>query len=534
MNQVKSAALFAAFALIFCGLAFALNYHYFSDTELTRFGERVKFWHGDTLAGPVRSNDTIAIMQSPVFLDFVITSAPDFLHGAAYQPIFLGPDPVLNAPRLELPTNADWIRAWAFEQGHYFNPGPFMKARVRIIEDSLRIRYAPQGAPFDTSYETGYHLPDSAVVFFECPVQIHGVVSTVLIFGAAGTVGLEDNLTYISADPVGRAPLGHPERFALIAEGDIKILNTYANGRENSGGRGNNQTHQDSTSIVLDGFYIPLNETFTFENQNDPDSGYVCIPCGCSADGRSGGPDDRGQIFLYGILTQKQRGYTHRSNCTSTGYLKNYRYDETLRRWNVGLFDVPENEVAPLALDFGRVAVGDTAWDSVHVANDFVPAWLDSIRATPPFFTPLSADTFRWRHAIPVAFAPDSEGVFAGTLTFSIPYYHEVREIPLSGVGTGASSAGAFILPPSSFILSASPNPFNSCTRISFALPVPGLVRLGVFDILGRPVATLAEGTLRAGTHEIAFDAQELPSGLYLLHLAAGKQSVTQKLLLLK
>jgi hypothetical protein len=533
MKRNHTVVPFAIILLFTCGLAFALNYQYFTDTEVTRFGDRIKFFSGDSLSGVVRTNECLGLMNSP---------SPPFslviMGGDSCPPPAGGwPDSViLNAPQLPFPQSADWIRNWAFEQGNYFNPGPFMKARVRIIEDSLRIRYAPQGAPFDSSYDTGYHLPDSAVVFFECPVQMQGVISTVLIFGAGGTVGLEDNLLYVSADPItGRAPLGHPEKFALVAEGDIKILNTYANGRENSGGRGNSQTHQDSTDIVLDGFYIALNESFTFENQNDPDSGYVCIPCGCSADGRGGGPDDRGQIFLYGMLAQERRGYVHRSNCTSTGYLKSYRFDRTLEHWDIGLFHVPENVPEPAALDFGRVAVNDTAWDTVRIVNEIVPITVDSVVAPPEFVVRLPDDSARWVQAIAVGFAPEEARERHDTLRVLHPYFapdHWIS-IPLHGQGIWAGSSG-FILPPSSFILSASPNPFNSRTEISFAIPHPGNVSLVIHDLLGREVATLLNANLAAGDHTAVWDASGCSTGLYFLRLTSNQQVRTLKLLLLK
>jgi hypothetical protein len=45
------------------------------------------------------------------------------------------------------------------------------------------------------------------------------------------------------------------------------------------------------------------------------------------------------------------------------------------------------------------------------------------------------------------------------------------------------------------------------------------MVSLSVFDLQGRRVATLVEGTMTAGTHEVQFEAGNLPSGIYLARL---------------
>ncbi len=71
----------------------------------------------------------------------------------------------------------------------------------------------------------------------------------------------------------------------------------------------------------------------------------------------------------------------------------------------------------------------------------------------------------------------------------------------------------------------AYPNPFNPLTTIRYTLAADGPVRLAIYDVLGREVAVLTEGTQNAGTHEAVFNATQVPSGLYLYRLEiAGKQ----------
>ncbi|MCX6641119.1 MAG: C25 family cysteine peptidase [bacterium] len=78
------------------------------------------------------------------------------------------------------------------------------------------------------------------------------------------------------------------------------------------------------------------------------------------------------------------------------------------------------------------------------------------------------------------------------------------------------------------------PNPFNPLTSISFNLTQAGLVKLTIFDVMGREVATLVNGTREAGTHEVTFDGSGLASGIYLYKLEAGEFRATQKMVLLK
>jgi hypothetical protein len=79
-----------------------------------------------------------------------------------------------------------------------------------------------------------------------------------------------------------------------------------------------------------------------------------------------------------------------------------------------------------------------------------------------------------------------------------------------------------------------SPNPFNPTTTISFTLPEVSRVTLNVYDVAGRQVAQLVNGTREAGSHEVIFDGSNLASGLYLYTLTAGSHSATGKMMLIK
>lgn len=84
------------------------------------------------------------------------------------------------------------------------------------------------------------------------------------------------------------------------------------------------------------------------------------------------------------------------------------------------------------------------------------------------------------------------------------------------------------------FKLGNYPNPFNPTTKISFAVPKSGFVSLKVYNILGKEIATLSNGTLQAGTYEFEFDASELPSGTYIYNLSTEQENISKKMLLIK
>ena len=87
----------------------------------------------------------------------------------------------------------------------------------------------------------------------------------------------------------------------------------------------------------------------------------------------------------------------------------------------------------------------------------------------------------------------------------------------------------------STFVLGAAyPNPFESRTTLSFTLPTAQVVRLAVYDVLGREVAVLVNGVRAAGAQAVAFDATGLPSGAYLYRLEAGGTVLTRRLTLVR
>lgn len=83
------------------------------------------------------------------------------------------------------------------------------------------------------------------------------------------------------------------------------------------------------------------------------------------------------------------------------------------------------------------------------------------------------------------------------------------------------------------------PNPFNPSTTIPIYLPQTGLIKLEIYDILGRKQRTLASAGTRAGEHEYVWDGcddtgRTLASGIYFCRLTDGRTAAMQRLILLR
>ncbi len=86
------------------------------------------------------------------------------------------------------------------------------------------------------------------------------------------------------------------------------------------------------------------------------------------------------------------------------------------------------------------------------------------------------------------------------------------------------------------------PNPFNNTTTISYAIPnvgdakfsFPTTVKLVVYDILGREVATLVNKKQAPGKYSVQFNGSNFASGVYFYTLQAGDFIQTKKMILLK
>jgi len=126
-------------------------------------------------------------------------------------------------------------------------------------------------------------------------------------------------------------------------------------------------------------------------------------------------------------------------------------------------------------------------------------------------------------------------------------WYYVVSAVDAGGRAGGFSdqvrpdgtSAAPVPAPAVLAISGVAPNPFNPRTTVAFTVPAAGPVTLGIYDVRGRLVRTLVDGSLREGRHEAAWDGSDgsgraLAAGTYLARLVQADGVAVAKLVLAK
>jgi Secretion system C-terminal sorting domain len=78
------------------------------------------------------------------------------------------------------------------------------------------------------------------------------------------------------------------------------------------------------------------------------------------------------------------------------------------------------------------------------------------------------------------------------------------------------------------------PNPFNPETKIRFSISKSGLVKLTVYNILGKEITSLVNQYLNPGTYEVVFNSNNIPSGVYFYIMESGSYISARKMILIK
>ena len=79
-----------------------------------------------------------------------------------------------------------------------------------------------------------------------------------------------------------------------------------------------------------------------------------------------------------------------------------------------------------------------------------------------------------------------------------------------------------------------SPNPFNTSTSIGYELREPSIVFLSIYNHFGQHLETLVNTHQQQGKHQVTWDAEGLPPGIYFYRLQAGEQQATGKMVVMR
>jgi glutamine cyclotransferase len=113
-------------------------------------------------------------------------------------------------------------------------------------------------------------------------------------------------------------------------------------------------------------------------------------------------------------------------------------------------------------------------------------------------------------------------------------YWPKLFEIAVPTLPTSGTPGAGPGSPDQGQVLPNFPSPISRPARMQFTLPAPAAVTLRLYDIRGRLVRTLVEGTREAGRHEFDVDPTTLPSGAYVVVFRAGTRSESRKLVIVK
>ena len=137
---------------------------------------------------------------------------------------------------------------------------------------------------------------------------------------------------------------------------------------------------------------------------------------------------------------------------------------------------------------------------------------------------------------INLSYMPNNSIARIGTITITAPGIAGspiIIEVRQSSSATSVEDLNLGI--PVTYVLNQNyPNPFNPSTKIRFGLPKESNVRLSIFNILGQEVARPVQSVLSAGYHEVNFNANIFPSGIYIYRISAGSFNEIKKMLLIK
>lgn len=152
-------------------------------------------------------------------------------------------------------------------------------------------------------------------------------------------------------------------------------------------------------------------------------------------------------------------------------------------------------------------------------------------RTLSPLLPPVPLDSVKWARPATqgrpraIAFSRDGQMMYLGQFSnvgepISVHRYKKV---------IGSAADDSRWIPADLSIESVSPNPMRGVVRVRFTLHATVDVSMRVYDLLGREVLTLVEGSRAQGANDVTFDASSLAAGSYLVRMQADGYTLSQR-----
>jgi hypothetical protein len=250
------------------------------------------------------------------------------------------------------------------------------------------------------------------------------------------------------------------------------------------------------------------------------------------------------------------------SGCeTYTGYIHNgfFKFE------NINIGDEDNIHIMAYPYDLDRINTEPTAKDDIHIMaypydldNNYIepvsedntpimayPYDLDRINAEPTTedSTPIMAYPYNIDNPGFINKPFDLKNIIQESDKNEIEIVIKIRRANLEEIKTSTAKLSTSTVPGEEELIKNTsveleqnyPNPFNPSTLIRFNLSYAMNVSLQVYSMNGKLISTLINNkVLPAGDRHVQFNANELPSGIYIYKLVAGNQTLTQKMMLLK
>jgi len=205
--------------------------------------------------------------------------------------------------------------------------------------------------------------------------------------------------------------------------------------------------------------------------------------------------------------------------------------------WKQGVFSADSDEllfgnILPGASLESTIAITNNSGDSIKINEVYITNNSFILRET----LPITINPGETRE-IAVLFEPDSGGIYDETIYLGSKKDGEMINLAINLYGTADTSATAVDDQSSEIVYSLEqnyPNPFNPATVISYSIAEESFVKLKIYDILGREVASLKNEVQKPGKYTIEFNAEQLASGIYYYSLDTEGYSSTKKMILLR
>lgn len=182
------------------------------------------------------------------------------------------------------------------------------------------------------------------------------------------------------------------------------------------------------------------------------------------------------------------------------------RINYTARHWLPGEAGVVSVEGIPHAHKFTRGS-------RIHIELTNIDVTNRVLLGTFPFVVPMLEDA---------------------SVTISMDALHQSYiELPLIGTPTEVSQ-GDDLMPEAVVLYQNYPNPFNPTTSIEYKVASKEYVRLKVYDVLGRKVATIVDKVMQPGVYSVSWEASGVSTGIYFYRLEAGQSAIVKKMIVVK